>query len=357
MRILTKERMMLRVAIIGLGHGASYSGLITGSPRSELTALVDLNAGRLNEMCRKHERVEGFRSLPEMLDAKAADAAIVAVPTPLHAEISIACLDAGLHVLQEKPLCSTDDEAAAILDAVKRNSRVFQAGYEVRSSPLHRAILRHIANGDIGRLTNIWYNQHTFEPAGDTWRSSRGNMGGKLFDCAVHYLDLIQQWAGAPVCRLAALGHRIGRTGVCAEELPESAAIAVEYSNGVRSTYNFGQVNTFGDDASFGVVGTTGRIMGNPWLPEKAGSYELRSQKGLLESNVIIKGNLTSQGHLGFSEQYDNFLDTILEGAPNVCPVEDAFSIHRMMKAADRSLRDGTIVEIKGHMPNERLPS
>jgi len=310
-----------------------------------LTAVVDKDPERLAKAA--SAGVQGFASVQELLSASVADVAIIALPTPFHAKTSIACLDAGLHVLQEKPLCRTDKEAQAIGEAVARSGRTFQVGYEVRSSPMHRSILAHVAAGDLGTLTNVWYNQHTYEKCLPCeWRFHRANMGGKLFDCAVHYLDLIQQWAGAPVRRLVALGNLVGKVGPCREELPESAAISVEYTNGVRGTYNFGSVNRFNDDASFGLAGTTGRIMGNPWLPEGAGSYELRLDRGIRKSQVVFDGGLTSRGHLGFSEQFDNFVKTVLDGAPNLCPVQDAIAIHRQMVAVDKSLATGRVVTL-----------
>jgi len=339
--------MSLRIAIIGLGHGASYRSLSRSHPRTELAAVVDQDPERLAKAA-SADGVQGFSGVEELLDASVAEVAIIALPTPLHAEVSIACLDAGLHVLQEKPLCRTDAEAQAIGDAVARSGKVFQVGYEVRSSPLHQSIMKHVADGDLGTLTNIWYNQHTYQKSlpGD-WRSERDNMGGKLFDCAVHFLDLMQQWAGAPTCRLVALGNLAGKAGPCERELPQSASIATEYKNGVRGTYNFGAVNQFNDDASFGLAGTTGRIMGNPWLPEGAGSYELRLDRGVRKSQIVFDGNLTSRGHLGFSEQFDNFVKTVLDDAPNVCPVEDAIANHRQMVALDRSLATGEVITLE----------
>jgi len=339
--------MPLRIAIIGLGHGASFLSLSHAHPRTELAAVVDQDPERLADAA-SEDGVRAFSGVGEFLAASVADAAIIALPTPLHAEVSIACLDAGLHVLQEKPLCRTDEEAQAIGDAVARSGKAFQVGYEVRSSPLHQSIMKHVADGDLGTLTNIWYNQHTYQKTRPgEWRFERDNMGGKLFDCAVHYLDLLQQWAGAPTCRLVALGHRIGKTGPCEQELPQSASIALEYGNGVRGTYNFGAVNQFGDDASFGLAGTTGRILGNPWLPDRAGSYELRVDRGIRRSEVVFDGNLTSRGHLGFSEQFDNFVQTVLDGAQNVCPVEDAIASHKQMVALDRSLATGEVITLE----------
>jgi len=252
-------------------------------------------------------------------------------------------------VLQEKPLCRDDDEAAALRAAVAASSRVFQVGYEVRSSPLHRAILEHVANGDLGTLTHVWYHQYTMQkhhPGEDVWRRDRHGMGGKLFDCAVHYFDLIQQWAGAPVCRVAALGNLLGRTGPCVDDLPETVVVAIEYANGVRGSYSFGAVNQFNDDAAFGLAGATGRIMGNPWYPEGAGSYDLRTDGGLRKSQVVFDGGLTSRGHLGFGEQFANFVAAVMDNGPNVCTVVDAIAIHRQMTAVDQSLATGRIIDL-----------
>jgi predicted dehydrogenase len=338
--------MGLRIAVVGLGHGTSYLGLARNHPRTELVAVVDRDAGRLANVTASWN-VRGFASVKELLAAAVADVAIVALPTPFHAETSAACLDAGLHVLQEKPLCLTDEETKAIRSAVWRSGKKFQVGYEVRSSPLHQSILKHVARGDIGTLTNVWYNQHTMEShRPGEWRDARANMGGKLFDCAVHYLDLIQQWAGAPVYRVVVLGNVLEKTGPCEKELPLSAAIALEYRNGVRGTFNFGAANRFNDDASFGLAGTTGRIMGNPWLPEGAGSYEVRLDGGIRKSQVVFDGNLTSRGHLGFKEQFDNFVQMVLDGGPNLCSVDDAIAIHRQMAAIDRSLATGDVVTL-----------
>ena len=336
--------MPLRIAIIGLGHGCSYLGLTKAHRETELAALVDNDAGRLENLAASHG-VPGFDSVEALLEAKVADVAIIALPTMFHEKASVTCLDAGLHVLQEKPLCLRDDEAESIRAAVERSGKVFQVGYEVRSSPFHQSILNHVAAGDLGTLTNIWYNQHTLDKHDPgAWREERANMGGKLFDCAVHYLDVIQQWAGAPVHRIVALGNVLGQVGPCERELPKSASIAIEYRNGVRGTFNFGAANSFNDDSSFGLAGTTGRIMGNPWLPEGAGSYELRQDGGIRKGQVVFDGKLTSTGHLGFREQFDNFVAAVLEGAPNVCPVEDAIAIHQQMVALDRSLATGDTV-------------
>jgi len=173
--------MPLRVAIAGLKHGSNYLSHIQKHADTELAAVVDVDADLLSTRAAEYG-VPGFRSIGELLSANLADALIIAVPTPFHAELSTACLDAGLHVLQEKPLCRNDAEAAAIGAAVKRSGRVFQVGYEVRSSALVQAIRRHIERGDLGETVNVWYNMHTFDKhqlLAECWQHDRSNMGGR----------------------------------------------------------------------------------------------------------------------------------------------------------------------------------
>lgn len=338
--------MSLRIAIIGLGHGQSHAQSIAKDKRLSLAAVVDTNPQTL-EACSARLKVPGFTSVAALLDAGVADAAVAAVPTPAHAPVTCALLDAGLHVLLEKPLCRDEAEAARIAASLRASGRVLQIGYCVRSSGIHRSILQHLRRGDLGTLTNIWYCQHTRSKGtpGD-WRDSRENMGGKFFDCAVHYVDILQQWAGAPLVRVAAFGNELGKVGPEATKLPLSAAVSLEYANGVRGTYNFSETANHNDDASFGLVGTSGRIMGNPWLPLGAGSFELRTQGGMVVSNSVFDPAFTSPGHLGFAEEMVAFADTVLEGKPNVCSYDDALALHRQMVAIDRAFATGQVISL-----------
>ena len=334
----------LKVAVIGLRHGISHVTVLRGHSRACVTALVDLDPIALEKAARSCSGVTTYTDVAEMAESGVADIAVIAVPTAAHATVAEICLKAGMHVLLEKPLCRTVEEAEFIQRAHTASGKILQVGYEVRSSPLHRSIMQHIANGDLGTVTNVWWNQYTDQgkPAYGGWRKNRADMGGALFDCSVHYLDLISQWAGAPLARLVALGNVSGQSGVCpVDRLPESAAISLDYANGVRGTFSFGGINSFNDDAIFGIAGTSGCIRGNPI---GAGHYELRTDGGVRVSEVRFDPQLTSSGHLGFAEQWDFFLDSILEGTPNVCPFEDALTVHRMMMALDKSLGSNEVI-------------
>lgn len=338
---------MLKTAILGLRHGKEYIKEIERHPETSLAAVIDKDRDLLDESfgndIKKYDSIESFAKV----ESANIDIAIIALPTQFHLPATEICLEAGMHILLEKPLCRNDSEAEQIRKIVNDSDRVVQIGYEVRSSELNLDILRQIASGEMGQITNIWYNQITDSHYDkDSWRNRRSEMGGLLFDCAVHYLDLIQQWAGAPVCRLCAFGNTLGQTGPCSEDIPATSSIILEYSNGVRSSFNFTEASRTYGASNFGLCGTEGAIMGDPYFPEGAGSYKLYSGRGRIRRDVIMSGKFNSKGHLGFSEQFDNFVETVEGKRRNICSVEDALCIHRMMKAVDESISTGCIVEL-----------
>ena len=338
----------VRYAIVGLKHGVGHAKPILANPRAELVAVCDKLPERLAEACSQPgmEGVRAFESYETMLAEAACDAVVIAVPTVAHCELSCKALAAGKHVLQEKPLALNLAEANTIADAARESGRVFQVGYEVRSSALVRKIREILDRGDLGDLVLVWWNMFTGVPSRDTdhWQFSRAMGGGKLFDCACHYLDLLMMWAGARFDRVCAFGGPPGSTGPNADDMPTVANIIVEFANGVRATYSLSSVSKATNDSAFGLVGTAGRIDGDPWLPEGAGSLRLYTECALYTADIRISGQLASRGHLGFAEQHDVFIDAILQGTASACTAEEAMLGLKLMLAIDRSIATGRIV-------------
>ena len=338
----------VRYAIVGLGHGLSHVKTVQANPRAELVAVCDKTPDLIAKLCAQPgmEGVQAYDSYEKMLAEAECDAVVVAVPTVAHRELSCKALDAGKHVLQEKPLTLNLAEAEKIADAVRRSGRVFQVGYEVRSSALVRKIREIMDRGDLGQLVVVWWNMFTGIPSRDAshWQLSRAMGGGKLFDCSCHYLDLLMMWAGARFERVCAFGGPPGSTGPNADDMPTVANIIVEFANGVRGTYSLSSVSKSTNDSAFGLVGTAGRIEGDPWLPEGAGSLRLYTEKALYTTDIRINGQMASRGHLGFAEQHDVFIDAIQKGTAPACTVDEAAVGLRLMLAIDRSIATGRVV-------------
>jgi predicted dehydrogenase len=164
-----------------------------------------------------------------------------------------------------------------------------------------------------------------------------------FFDCYVHEVNEMLSWAGADWSRAVAFGGPVGAAGAN-DEVPDTVTGTVEFENGVRASICFSQVSKTTNDTYFGIVGTTGRIDGDPWQPEGAGSLWVYTDGGLFRTQVIVSGEKASRGHLGFREQYDFFVRGVAEGRALICDIEDGIRTQRLMAALDRSLSEGRVV-------------
>ena len=239
-----------KVILIGCGnmakqHAARFEAVWD---RIEISAAVDL----------ERERAQSFSNLlpnhpPVFTDYREAlplgDAALVVLPHHLHTQCGIDCLNAGLHVLMEKPLANTEAECLALMDAAKKNNRILMTAYCMRFHPLVREMRRLIREEVFGKCfqLSIWTEQLTLIRS--PWMGRRELLGGgQLFSHGCHYIDLMLWMMGRPVSGThfgTKLGtpwmDREGTSNVCIQF--ESGALGYHFgtwgARGSRLRYSF----------------------------------------------------------------------------------------------------------------------
>src|SRR3954468_14959293 len=125
--------MSLRIAVIGVGHlGKHHARILSTLPGASLTAVVDTNAARASEIAAAHgsTAVTSYRDVLGRVDA-----VTLAVPTELHREIALPFLDAGVHVLVEKPMARSLAEADDMIQAAAKSGAVLAVGQTERFNP------------------------------------------------------------------------------------------------------------------------------------------------------------------------------------------------------------------------------
>ena len=185
----------LRTAVIGVGYmGKFHAEKFAASADAELVAVVDADAGRAKEIAAAlgcaYE--SDYRAWLAKLDA-----VCVAVPTERHYAVVRDCLEAGVHVLVEKPLSRTLDEADLLLELARAKQLVLQVGHLQRFNPAFQALA---AQGgrplfiDIERLAPF---------------KARGTDVDVVLDLMIHDLDLVLALAKAPIEQVSASGFRV----------------------------------------------------------------------------------------------------------------------------------------------------
>jgi len=141
----------------------------------------------------------GCRWLGDYADLlKEVEAVCIAVPTLLHHRVGMACFDAGVHVLIEKPIAATQDEASDLIRAAKAAGRLLQVGHIERFNPAFRELVKVVAGEEVVVLEA---RRHSPNP-------DRANDVSVVLDLMIHDIDLVLELAQAPVVRLAAAGGR-----------------------------------------------------------------------------------------------------------------------------------------------------
>jgi predicted dehydrogenase len=185
----------VRIAVVGAGHfGRFHAQKVAASPDAVLVGLHDRNASRAAEIAAEC----GTTALASVEAAIAeAEALIVATPTAAHHPIAAAALDAGRHVLVEKPITTTLAEADDLIARVARGSRVLQVGHLERFSAARGAITRHISR------------PLTMECVRISPYRARGTDVSVVLDLMIHDIDLVLMLAGAAPVEIAATGAAV----------------------------------------------------------------------------------------------------------------------------------------------------
>src|SRR5215831_7461937 len=185
----------LRTAVIGVGYlGRFHAQKYAQLPGSQLVGVVDANfetAGRVAAEL----KVTAFNNYTELLDR--VDAVSIAVPTPLHFEVARAFLERGVHVLVEKPITTTVEDAQALIDLAKRKRCVLQVGHLERFNPT------------IVAATKILKTARFVESHRLAAFKVRGTDVSVVLDLMIHDIDLIQELVGAPIVSIDAAGSAV----------------------------------------------------------------------------------------------------------------------------------------------------
>jgi len=307
----------VRTAVIGVGYlGRFHAQKYAALPESQLVAVVDARPDARDKVaaevgCRA---VADYREILGVVDAVS-----IATTTPAHFPIAKECLERGVHVLVEKPITETPDQARALIETAARRGCILQVGHLER---FNSAILA--LEGVLG--TPRFIESHRLAPF-----KERGTDVNVVLDLMIHDIDLIQSLVGSPIVSIDAVG-----TSVFSREL-DIANARIRYANGCVANTTASRVSMkmerklrlFQDDAYVSID-----------LQQKVLTIVRKPPAGaaVTPGQVSIEERSFEQGD-ALRFEIEAFLRSIREGRPPVVSGEDG------LRALETAIRITELVQ------------
>src|SRR5215207_2963029 len=227
----------LRFGILGCGViGPHHAKAIAGVQSAELNAVADVVSEQAEKLADEHGCAH-YASLEEMLSGVDLDAVCVCTPSGMHADGAITALEAGKHVVIEKPVDVTLEAADRLIEVQRATGRRVTVVSQHRFDAATRAVHAALARGEFGRLTSgsadvRWWRSQSYYDSGG-WRGTwELDGGGVLINQAIHSIDLLQ-WLMGPAMEVNAY------TGLLAHErieVEDTAVAILRFDGGALGT-------------------------------------------------------------------------------------------------------------------------
>ena len=187
----------MKVAVIGVGSmGKNHARVYSELPEAELVAVADADQKLVAATAEKHG-AHAYTDYREMLEKEKPDAVSIVVPTAMHEEVGLAALEAGAHVLMEKPIAATVEEGRRLIEKARAVKKQIMVGHIVRFNPAMQALKQKLADGDLGRIFQVFCRRAGPFPA-------RIRDVGVVVDLAPHDVDVMRFLIGAEPLRVYA---------------------------------------------------------------------------------------------------------------------------------------------------------
>lgn len=221
---------MIRVALVGLGNAGFDIHLpaLAGMPSVNVVGACDIDAGRRNRAAAKF-RTPTFDDFTRMLSEAMPDVVIIGTPPDTHADYCLRVIEAGAHVICEKPFVSSLDEADMVLEAAAAAGRRVALNHEFREMPIFRALRDEAAKPETGEIAfaQVWQLMDLPPWAEPGWR---GQMVQRtLYEAGVHLVDFLMALFGEKPTSVSAT---TSTCGVREEATDAVALVTLEFSHG-----------------------------------------------------------------------------------------------------------------------------
>lgn len=329
----------VRYAVVGLGHIAQVAvipAFAHAKRNSELTALVSDDPNKLKQLSRRYDvpYCYSYRQYEQCLREGYIDAVYIALPNSLHCDFAVRAAKAGIHVLCEKPMASTEQECRRMIQAADQADTKLMVAYRLHFEEANINTVELARSGKLGNL-RLFNSVFTMQVREGDIRVEAKLGGGSLYDIGVYCINAARYIFQANPTKVSAC--TIKGTDRRFREVDEMTTAWLEFPGKRLATF----VCSFGaaDVSAYEVVGTKGHVRMDP-------AYEY---VGDLEQNIVLNGKSRSRRYEGrdqFAPELLYFSDCILHNRdPEPSGLEGLIDV-AIVEALYRSAKTGRPVSL-----------
>ena len=331
----------VKLGIIGCGgmansHVSRFEGL---DERMEVAAAVDVDLARAEAVAAHFPGAKAFTDYRRALDT--VDAVLIVLPHHLHHPVTVDCLQAGKHVLLEKPMANTEEECLDIIEKADVSGKTLMVAYCMRFDPCvvrMKELLDAREYGDCFQLS-IWTEQLTRREPGHWINDAKKLGGGQLFSHGCHYIDLLLWYMGAPTSGVH-VGTNLGTPWM---EKEGTSNVTMRFESGALG-YHFG---------TWGARGTRLRYSFHAHCTEGMLEFRLSSDEFEGERLFFHKDGkeevlLSAERAKPTRSEMIHFLDCVESGAEPLTNARDSLAGLRAIWRMYEAEESGTLADLRG---------
>ena len=375
--VFALDQPKYRFNVIGTGdNGSEHIRVTSLEGRAKIHGVFDPNPGSIAwakasfEKFAPNQELVVYDSLEAACNDPAADGLIISTPNYTHLEVLRVAVKSGKHILLEKPMATTVQDAYEILKIAADYPAVLQVGLQYRYKAMYveaiHEVLERKSLGDL-KMVSIMEHRWPFLDKVNQWNKFSKYSGGTLVEKCCHYFDLMNLFAQARPVKVFGTGSMaVNFTDFEYQgeqsDILDNAFVTVDYANGVRASFNLCMFAPVYYEEIV-LVGDQGRLKAyedETLTPNGQSNHYLEVKRGLEAPSRITTPyypHIQESGHSGATfYEHINLIDNI-EGKPtNTASVEEGFWSVVVGAAAEESVKTGQPVMIDEILKRDGIP-
>ncbi len=342
----------LRVGVIGLGIGQGHVQGYQSHPGAKVVAIADPDKNRLEKTGDKYNVAGRYSNALKMIQSEKLDVVSIATPNKFHKPYTIAALEAGCHVLCEKPMAMNAKEARQMLTAAKKARKRLMINFSYRFTEQSQALKKQVEQGILGDIyfgRTVWHRRRGMPVFGGWFGQKALSGGGPLIDLGVHRLDLALWLMNYPKpvwvmgCAYNPIASRLAKEQKKVFDVEDLAAGTIRFANGA----------TLQVEASWAANIKEHELMETRLFGTKGGlvqrnrneTYDFEAEIYLEKEGCQFDMKLHSPAPVTQGAMY-HFIDCLLTGKQHLATAEEGVIVMELLDAIYKSAEKGRPIKI-----------